>query len=480
MADLVVPSRFRTRLAAAFVLVAGVLSGLLALGSFLSIQEYRHRAFSRHAHEAARLGLLSAPPDLSLDSFELLDQFRSRAGFETVGVVGDVVYSSSPDIDAAHIPEALRDLDRGELADATATVGGISYLVIGGTTADGTSRLYFFFDRRDVLDSVRQARNVLVVGWLVAMALAALVGHLVARRTLLPVAHAAAAAQSLADGLLQTRLPATGNDEFGTWALSFNRMASALEDKIEALSTAAERERRFTADVAHELRTPLTGMLSAASLLAEDLDRLPAEGRHVAELLIADVRRLEGLVKELLELARLDAGQEEVHLETLSLGEALTAVVRDCEDRPRMSVGAGDDLRVVADRARFRRVVSNLLANAAGHGGGEVEVVARREGDVVAVDVLDRGPGLAQSDLERVFERFYKADGARAGGGSGLGLSIALENARLQGGSLEAANRPDGGARFTLRLRAGPASDPPGRVEPQANGVPASGATAST
>jgi two-component system sensor histidine kinase MtrB len=459
----IVPRRFRTRLNAAFVLVAGVTSGLFALGSFLSIKQYRHQAFVRHADDAARLGLLSAPSELSLADFEdLLSEFRARAGFETVALVGDVVYSSSGRLGAADVPRRLlTQAVPGEVGQATTEIDGVPYLVIGGTPAAGTSRLFFFFDRSEVVENVRQVRNILAVGWLVAVAAAALVGHLVARRTLRPVAQAADAAQSLADGLLQTRLPRAADDEFGAWARSFNRMAAALEEKIGALSAAAERERRFTADVAHELRTPLTAISSAATVLAEELDRLPEAARRPAELLIGDVGELEGLLLELLELARLDAGQDDVRPEELSLRDAVGAVVAgQAPGAVGVRVDVPADLRVVADRARFRRVLTNLLANAVEHGGGDVEVVARRDGDGVAVDVLDRGPGLSREDLARVFERFYKADTARSRGGSGLGLAIALEHARAQGGSLVAANRPDGGARFTLRLPGAPAREP--------------------
>lgn len=469
----VVP-RFRTRLSSAFVLVAGVTSGLLALGSFLTIKEYRYRTFSGHAEDVARLGLLSAPSELSLDDFEsLLDEFRARAGFETVARVGDVVYSSSAELGATEIPEALRSLpEPGELAQTTATVRGTPYLVVGGAPVGGTSELFFFFHRSDLVDSLRQFGNVLAIGWLASLVFAALVGQVVARRTLRPVAHAAEAAQSLAEGLLQTRLPAPADDEFGAWAQSFNRMAAALEDKIQALSAAAVRERRFTADVAHELRTPLTGMSSAASLLGEELDSLPERGRRPAELLIDDVRRLEGLVLELLELARLDAGQDDVQCEALSLPEAVHAVLRTWGGEGRVQATIPDGLMVVADRARFKRVVSNLVANALDHGGGRVEVVGRAENGTVAIDVLDRGPGLSDEDMDRVFQRFYKADGARTRGGSGLGLAIALEQARAQGGSIEAGNRESGGARFTFRLAAAPPPEAPvGEPHPRPGAV---------
>lgn len=448
------PRRFRTRLAGAFVLLAAVTSGLFALGSFITIREYRERTFGRTAQDAARLGLLLAPRDLSLANFKaLLDEFRTRAGFETIAVVGDVTYFSSPQISAADIPRRLLDVpETGELTSAKADVHGTSYLVVAATATSGTSRLYFFFDREDLLDSLRQFRNVLAIGWLASVGCAALVGAFVARRTLRPVGRAAEAAASLADGLLQTRLPATTDDEFGAWAESFNRMASALEDKIEALSACAERERRFTADVAHELRTPLTGMSSAASMLAEELEGMNPQGHRLAEILIDDVRRLQGLVRELLELARLDAGQDEVRLEVLSLPQAVGAVLAAWDGVSPVCSARGPEVRVVADRMRFRRVVSNLVANALEHGGGEAEVVWRQEGDMVAIDVLDRGHGLPEEDVQRVFERFHKADTARARGGAGLGLAIALQQAEAQGGTLKAANRDEGGARFTFRL----------------------------
>ncbi|HWI02576.1 MAG TPA: sensor histidine kinase [Acidimicrobiales bacterium] len=104
-------------------------------------------------------------------------------------------------------------------------------------------------------------------------------------------------------------------------------------------------------------------------------------------------------------------------------------------------------------------MLCNLVTNAVEHGGGQAEVVWRQEGAMVALDVLDRGPGLPDGHVERVFERFHKVDSSRTRRGAGLGLAIALEHARAQGGSLEAANREGGGARFTFRL---PLSDPHG------------------
>jgi two-component system sensor histidine kinase MtrB len=224
-------------------------------------------------------------------------------------------------------------------------------------------------------------------------------------------------------------------------------MAAALEAKIAALSEAQARERRFTADVAHELRTPLTALVGEASLLAEHLERMPVESRRPAELLIADVGRLRGLVEDLMEISRFDAGAESVQAENVELRELVSAIVssRGWDGRVRVE---GDALPVTSDPRRLERIVANLVDNALEHGGAHV-TVAVRDGEV---EVADDGPGIAPEHLSHLFERFYKADASRSGSGTGLGLAIAQENARLLGGEIDVASTPGAGSRFTLRL----------------------------
>lgn len=423
----------------------------MAVTSYLLVRQHRHDSFVRQAEDETRLSLLSVPPQLTLPGFEaLVAEYQERGGFETVAVSGGIVFSSDPDITRSDVPTEA--LGTANPASTDVEVAGEPYLVIAAKPADSSARLYFFFSKADLVAGVADFGAVLVIGWLVAVVVAAAFGQRVARRTLRPVRAAADASQSLAEGLLDTRLEKPGDDEFGAWATSFNRMAEALQTKLEELAAAAERERRFTSDVAHELRTPLTGMASAASLLEAELDAVAPAARRPARLLIDDARRLQDLVAELLELARHDAGREKVELEPLHLREALSVVVRSWDGETSIDCHVEDDLWVLADRARFRRVASNLVANAVHHGGANVAVVARADPPWVVVDVLDRGPGLSADDLPRVFDRFFKADAARTGGGSGLGLAIAVANARLQGGVVEAANRAEGGARFSLRL----------------------------
>ena len=449
------PGRFRRRLTGAFVLTAGITGALLAVTAFFMIRQYRERAFLRSAEEQARLSFLSAPPDLSLADFEgLLDEYQARAGIETVAVAGDTVFASSPGLGPEDVPfdEQPRP---GELLTAVTEVDGVPYLVVAGAPRRSPVTLYFFFPRAAHLSALTQHGAVLAAAWLIAVTAAALFGDHIARRTLRPVRAAAEASHALAEGLLETRLARESDDEFGVWSQSFNHMADALAAKIDALSRARERERQFTADVAHELRTPLAGMFTAASLVEDEIDAFPESARRPAMLLIEDVRRLHGLVLDLLELARLDSGEDGVHLERLDVASAVAAVVRPwANELPGITIRVPRDLRVMADRRRFQRVLGNLVANGVRHGGGGIEIDARHDDGFVAIDVRDHGPGIGDGEVDRIFDRFYKADTSRSRGGSGLGLAIAREQARAQGGTVSVSNAPGGGARFSLRLPA--------------------------
>jgi two-component system sensor histidine kinase MtrB len=229
-------------------------------------------------------------------------------------------------------------------------------------------------------------------------------------------------------------------------------MADALEEKIEALSEAQARERRFTSDVAHELRTPLTALVGEASLLRDHLDRMPEEARRPAELLIHDVARLRRLVDELMEISRLDSGGPSVEAERVDLTLLAAAVVRSRGWESRVDL-RGQRVPVWTDRRRVERIVGNLVGNALEHGGAGVRVrVGKAGGGAAIVEVADEGPGIPSEHLPHIFDRFYKADPSRTGGGSGLGLAIALENARLLGGDIEVRSEAGMGSRFRLLL----------------------------
>ena len=283
---------FRRRLTITFALAVGLSAAALGTGSYFVV---RHNLLADSVDSSVtqtRRNLEVAHAFRSTGANDLVQAYRSRGDFETVAIRDGHVYLSGPQVTLNAVPAALRGVvEHGNLGYQRTTIAGQHYLVTGSPAAAGT-RLYFFFSEDSLWHELAQLRNILLGGVGILVLLAALAGVVLARGTLRPVARASEAAHSLAEGLLETRLPVEGQDEFGAWAQAFNEMAAALEAKIAALSAAQARERRFTSDVAHELRTPLTALVGEASLLAEHLDRMPPESRRPAELLIGDVGRL--------------------------------------------------------------------------------------------------------------------------------------------------------------------------------------------
>ncbi|MCL4813811.1 MAG: PAS domain-containing protein [Vicinamibacteraceae bacterium] len=227
----------------------------------------------------------------------------------------------------------------------------------------------------------------------------------------------------------------------------------------------ADRVRRdFVANVSHELRTPLTAIRGYVEALLE-APPPPEDAHRFLEIIARHSRRMELLVKDLLRLARLDAGQEVLERTPCSVEGLVSGVLgeigpvlegRGQELRLEVSEGAAT---VLADPAKLHDVVRNLVENASNYSPGEslIEIAARRDGAHVVLEVLDQGPGIPVADLQRIFERFYRVDKARSRetGGTGLGLAIVRHLVGLHGGDVSAANRPGGGAVFTVRIPAG-------------------------
>ena len=451
------PGSLRRRLTIAFLLVAGLSAAALAVASYAIVREARLSDSVDRSVEQSRFNLVLAnetlSPDPSAQEIEqLLDAYERRGGFETVGATETRRFSSSVSVGIQEVPADLRAVvASGKVGYERLDVAGTRYLIVGGKVEKAGTQLYYFYSEERLWDELAQLRNVLLAALGVVALIGALVGALLARRILAPVGRASQAAHSLAEGLLETRLPVESGDEFGAWAASFNEMAEALEAKIRALSESQARERRFTSDVSHELRTPLTALVAEASLLREQLDRMPPDARRPAELLVNDVARLRDLVEDLMEISRLDAGEARMREERVDLSSLVEAAVRSRGWEDRVTV-EGDEVVLQSDHRRLERIASNLIGNALEHGGRGVTARVGRDGVGSFLEVSDRGPGIPPDRLPHVFDRFYKADTARAGPGSGLGLAIALENARLLGGDIEVWSEIGRGTRFTLRL----------------------------
>jgi signal transduction histidine kinase len=256
----------------------------------------------------------------------------------------------------------------------------------------------------------------------------AIVGVALAGRMSLRLRRAAATAERVAGGDLDARIGATGGDEVAAMSDAVDRMAEALQQRLE-------REQRFVADVAHDLRTPLTGLTAAASLLDDD---------QVGGAIKERVSHLSGLVEDLLEIARLDSGSATPDLRWGDVG-ALAADVASRHQGTRS--GTSQPCRALVDPRRLERVLENVIGNAERHGRPPIVVDVGE----TQVRVTDNGPGFSPEMLQRATERFSSGDPARVGG-IGLGLAIAAAQARVLGGRLVLANVPAGGAAVTIEL----------------------------
>ncbi|MFB7026865.1 MULTISPECIES: MtrAB system histidine kinase MtrB [unclassified Streptomyces] len=337
-------------------------------------------------------------------------------------------------------------------------------LVIGKrlNDAEGTQyELYYLFPLTQEEDSLALVKGTLATAGLFVVVLLGAIAWLMVRQVVTPVRMAAGIAERLSAGRLQERMKVTGEDDIARLGEAFNKMAQNLQLKIQQLEELSRMQRRFVSDVSHELRTPLTTVRMAADVIHEarvDFDPVTARS---AELLGDQLDRFESLLSDLLEISRFDAGAAALEAEPIDLRQVVRRVIGGAEPLAERKntriVVVGDQQPVVAeaDARRVERVLRNLVVNAVEHGEGrDVVVKLAAAGGAVAVAVRDYGVGLKPGEATRVFNRFWRADPARARttGGTGLGLSIAVEDARLHGGWLQAWGEPGGGSQFRLTL----------------------------
>ncbi|MFF8376199.1 ATP-binding protein [Streptomyces sp. NPDC015661] len=292
-------------------------------------------------------------------------------------------------------------------------------------------------------------------GALPALAVALVPALIASRGVLRPVRELRRAAHSMGRGRLDTRIHAKGSDELADLARTFNESAAQLERSVAELRNAEARARRFASDVSHELRTPLAGMLAVTEVLDEDAGSLDSDTARAVRLISAETGKLAVLVEDLMEISRFDARAAELHTDEVDAADCVRKTLqhRHWTDPAQVVPYLEEGIRARLDPRRFDVVVANLVGNALRHGAAPVTVRLYAEGDELVTEVADRGPGIHPDVLPHVFDRFYKADQARTrSAGSGLGLAITLENVRLHGGTVRAANHPAGGAVFIVRM----------------------------
>lgn len=400
---------------------------------------------------------------------------RKVALLRSPGQVTGVVLQSpiSADLDTTIFTEKLREQVRS-------TSTRLSYQSVTITSADGTTHpgivvgapvsipvagdyeLYMVFNLAGEQETLDFVQATLVVGGMVTILIIASISWLVTRRIVRPVQEIARVAEDIADGELDLVLSEKGQDAIAQLANSFNRMTTTLRSQIESLSKMSKMQQRFVSDVSHELRTPMTTIKLAGDFLFSQREHLDGPAKRSAELLHDQIERFEKLLESLLEISRYDAGAVSADLDIHDLNGIVGSAIASLEP---LANAKGSKIEIdipngaveaELDSMRIERLLRNLLGNAIEHGQGKPIFVCVGANDkAVAVTVTDYGVGMTRAQVDRVFDRFWRADPSRqnrTAGGTGLGLAISLEDTNLHNGWLQVWARPNEGASFRLTL----------------------------
>jgi two-component system sensor histidine kinase MtrB len=400
----------------------------------------------------------------------LNSELVSQAGYAPWVATIDATHT----LPAALVQEVQQEQDAEEYHDTTENLlyytpttvtlndGGQSgHAIAVGVPVGNWYQLYYVVRLDQEQQTLQLVQTTLIGVGIALVALLAAIASLVTRWVVLPVRHAARAAQRLSAGQLEERMPVGGVDDLGALSTSFNDMASSLQEKLRELEELSKAQRQFVSDVSHELRTPMTTIRMAAEILFDSREQLDPAAARSAELLQGQTERFEVLLSDLLEISRHDANVATLDAEPADMCDI---VRRSADDAQQLAERRGCRLEfrlpveaciAEVDRRRVERILRNLLVNAVEHGEGrDVIVTVAADSDAVAVAVRDHGVGLGPGEEQLVFERFWRADPARARttGGTGLGLAISLEDARLHGGWLQAWGERGRGSVFRLTV----------------------------
>jgi two-component system OmpR family sensor kinase len=478
----------RTRLLAAFLLVALVGAAGLSYYFLTQIEAYGLRRLEERLYSEARMSasLLGAMyqaagtegaaqvPTKSLSSAlsDVSAETSSRLRvLDAKGVV--IADSTDPSVigsSYASRPEIVKALAGGYGADTRTTeLGRVALYVaapiyangriVGATYASSTT-----FSILTLLSDYRRQLAVVIVVFLVAtLLLAEALGRWLTR----PLRRLEAGASALAADH-SVRVTPEGPREVRALAEAMNRLAEDIETSSVELHEEERRKSRFVSDVSHELRTPLTAIRGAAETLM-DADTPQEDRTRFLSTIVSESDRLARLANDLLTLQRIEGATGELPLGRVDLRQVAAIAIEALEplaSERQVSVSlSGETPAVLGDRDRLQQVVANLVDNATRMTppAGRVEVLLSSADDRAIVEVRDSGPGIPAGDLPRLFDRFYRSGMSRdrATGGAGLGLAIVKAIVTAHGGTIEAENRPGGGAAFTVRL---PVLADPGRT----------------
>jgi len=465
--------------------VVGILIGALAVTGVISLGLERSSIASGAASQLRRqtVALVSSlksdstlfrPSDPTAEQ-QILGVVRRVAGFTSAQVL--VIEAQSGRglrVSPAPAHVSVAQLSLGGLvhgAPSSGTSGDLAYAaapLFSVAASSGVPATTVVLLLESVISYPADSVVTYILASVIALVVAAIAATVIANRIARRVRAASTTASAIAGGDLDARMPTRRSDypELAALSTSLNAMGTAL-------ARARHQEREFLLSISHDLRTPLTSIRGYAEAIA---DRVTPDPASAASVVVAESRRLERLIGDLLDLARLEARQFSLHLAQIDAG----MVVADAAEALRYQLEtAGLSLKVVvpqhellvsADRDRLAQVVANLVDNASKWSRTTVDVATTRDGDMVGISVLDDGPGIPTEDLPHIFERLFtsrqpaparspsKLPEARATG-IGLGLTIVAELTRAMNGTVRAESPlgPTGGTRITIEL---PVSSP--------------------
>lgn len=370
----------------------------------------------------------------------------------------------------------IRSLITPELRSKT-TTGQVSYMSVAvpgqeseapglilGTAltipSAGQYELYAAYSLSSQESLIRSTFRVLTFSVVALIVLLAFVSWLIMRLVLRPVQEASASAHQLAEGEFEARMEVRGTDELAQLARSFNQMASSLEDQFTKMERMSKVQTDFVSAVSHELRSPVTTIRMAGQLIFDKREELSPALRRSAELQHDQLKNLEMMLSDLLEISRYDAGGTSLATKPTDVGELARTVIELADPLAQdngvtVSISVEGNPEAEIEPRRIERILRNLVVNALEHAeGNPVSVRIVGNDTAVAAEVMDWGIGLDDEQAAHVFDRFWRADSSRVRktGGTGLGLTIAKEDALIHGGTLEATGVMGVGSTFLLTI----------------------------
>lgn len=441
----------RSRAMLACGLLALVVSAIVAVVAYevtrSTLIGQREAGAQRQAYLNARSVRSSLISDPQTPADALARTQTSSGGLALVRV-GDQWFSSSVSGGRTDVPaDLLKALDDGVSGHQRIGRGdGVSVAV--GVPLVGADAVYVeLVPFAEVETSLSQVAKGLVLAVVASVVAGLALGRWLTARILRPVRQTAEAANEIHEGQLDRRLQREQDPDLRPLVLAFNQMVDGLQARID-------RESRFASDVTHELRSPLATMDAALSVAGRRVTD-PA-GREALEALGSEVARFRGLIIDLLEIGRAEAGVAELVSEEV---DPVVLVTNVLESTHRTNVDLVDDRpgggRVRLDKRRIGQAVINLLDNADNYGGGATTVTVSEAKGALRIVVDDHGPGVPEHERQYVFQRFARGAEASAPG-TGLGLALVAEHVRLHGGTVTVGDRLGGGARFTIEIPVAP------------------------